>query len=230
MPITHNQKPTSEIREDLEELQLATRAMWEIIKAKTGASDSDLQDMAAKLSFAEELATSAPKADAVEDKIEQTVKPKAEPEPKVEPEVVVDVAAARQANSFAQEESTNEPKPAAPKTEPVESQPKVEATESTIQLPREPSPALQEALPEAEEPVLGEEVLEEEIPEEMVEEAPAASEAPDGAMRVKIRGDRVKCPSCSKIFSVRDHRCWDGVRHLKCDTALIVEGIEELLF
>ena len=86
--------------------------------------------------------------------------------------------------------------------------------------------------PVAEEIIVEEPIGEVEDKEEVVEAEPEEQEQaphPD-AVKVKLRGDRVKCPTCMKVFSVRDVRFWDGEKCTVCNTHLIIEGIEDLVF
>lgn len=207
MPIIRNQKTLQELNSNLDEQKIAMRAIWEIIKQKTGASDQELQETVAK--------------------INSSIASKLQPEPEVKPQQEVE--------------------------EPVVESEEVPEDNETADSPVEEvvEPVVAEEIPEEVETVVAEEIVEEEVVEPVVvEDAPedvvdpaldeeAAELAAKlqereavlaSAVHVKIRGDRVKCPSCSKIFSVRDVRYWDGVKHTVCGTAMIVDGIEDLVF
>lgn len=68
------------------------------------------------------------------------------------------------------------------------------------------------------------EVADEAAPDEQEEDEE------EEVVKVKLRGDLLKCPVCVKVFSVRDSRIWDGQRHIPCGTRFEVEGLDLLLF
>lgn len=191
---------------DVEELNLVTKAMWEILKSKFGITESELKHQISKLKQADsgnetliiepsELSEQTPEIVEQETEVVEEVEPAPEV---VEPTTVV-----------AEE---------VPETvEPVSATP--EPKEKAHQVIEDRPPEVENVFKAIEHRTI-----------EKVEISIEPEESEKEPIKVKLRGDLVKCPGCRKVFSVLDSRLWDGHQHTPCGTPLDVEGLSSLVF